>query len=234
MLLCFRKQVFLKTQVMYVSGIEGHQYGIKLKSLQAIHEDHGFVVPGNSQVPHHAFFLCLDQCLQSSVLSEDLINLVLPLHIMELPHIQVVGLEAVQALFQQSHGSIIASIMGLGRYPHLFAPGVQYTANVLLADPASVGCGGINIIYSQVNGAVDHLLRLLLGSFLLQGGLSTEAEDPYFESGLPECIGWHGQVGSLIVGVLTFQFLQIEFTLGRSAMKRVSNSHRGCSSNSCT
>lgn len=57
----------------------------------------------NTQVPYNAFRSGLFQCFYGSVGSEDLINLVLPLHVMQLPEVEMIGLKILKAFFQKAH-----------------------------------------------------------------------------------------------------------------------------------
>ncbi len=79
----------------------------------------GIGVAGDPKVLHDTLLPGLEEGMDGAVVGEDLIQLLHSADVVQLPEIQMVGLEGVQALFQELERSVPGPVVGLGGQEHL-------------------------------------------------------------------------------------------------------------------
>src|SRR6185436_1665443 len=157
---------------------------------------------GNPQVADQFLFPGLHQGLQSATLGEGGVQVGPAADVMELPEVEVVGLQALEAALEQSQRAIAGPVIGLaGQEDFLPAP-LQGLAVIVLA--RTIERSRVAVIDPQVQGAVDDGHRHLAGhpAGMLEGGLPPQREDRRRIAGAAE-----PALGDFLVGRLCAQRL---------------------------
>jgi hypothetical protein len=119
---------------------------------------------------------------------------------MDLPEVEMIGVEALQAVLQQAQRAVAAAIVGLARQERLGAPRLENLAEVVLARP--VQRRRVAIVHPEVEGAMDdpHRLPSGGGAALLEPRLSPEGEEGDLMSRAPQRTLRHRRRGRGSVG----------------------------------
>ena len=89
-------------QVVRVGGVQRHQDRVEVEPLQPLHQDLRVEVAGDAEEAHHLLVAGLLERLDRAVLSEDLVELLVALDVVQLPQVQVIGLAAACRLCSSS------------------------------------------------------------------------------------------------------------------------------------
>src|SRR3990170_993077 len=124
--------------------------------------------------------------LDGAIRSKNLVQVILATDAMELPCIKVVCLKVFQRLLEQSHGAIVAAIMGLAGEVNLLSASLHHFPDIGFADSPTVSCGGVNVVYAKIEGAMDDSNRLVFSTRLFERCLAAQTKQPHIMSGFPK------------------------------------------------
>ena len=93
----------------------------------------GPVVAGDAEVAHDLLLLHFEQRFHRAALGEDLVHVVGSADVVQLPQIDVIGLEQLQRLLDHPHRAVARALLGLGREERLVAALRHHLADILLA-----------------------------------------------------------------------------------------------------
>ena len=143
--------------------------------------------------------LHLDEGFHGSALGEDGVDVFGEADVVELPEIDVVGVEELEGLFDHAQGAFAGALLGLGGEEGLVAAGLHDAADVLLAPAvgAAVDGGGVDVVDAEVEGSLDDGDGVVEVVGFFERGLAAEGEDADFVAGLAEVARGHGGCGCL-------------------------------------
>ena len=133
-------------------------------------------MPGDTNMPDHALRFCLLHRFDRAIARKNLLQLILPLNIVQLPCIEMIGLQVLQTLFEQPHRTIIGNVVRLRGEPNLTASTFHDPANIDLTLAFPVGSSCTYIINSQVDCPVNDFFRCIFCSRHFKRGLSSQAK----------------------------------------------------------
>ena len=145
-------------------------------------------------------------------LREDLLDLVVAHDVVQLPEVEVVGLEQPQALLEQAQRPVARAVVGLAREEHFLAPRRHDLADEGLADAvelpslpggvarAAVGGGRVDVVHAQVDRAVDDGNRHVVLVGLFERRLAAQAEEAHLVARASESPFGHGRRGGVEPG----------------------------------
>ena len=196
-----RQQLVVEAVVVRVGGVHGHEDAVEVVAVDALDQRFGPVVAGDAEMPHHLLLLHLEQRFHGAALGEDLVDIVLRADVVQLPEVDVIGLEQLERLLDHAHGAVARALLGLGGEEGLVAALGHDLADVLLAPALRAAVDGrrVDVVDAQVEGALDdgHGDVEVVG--LLERGLAAEREDADFVAGLAQIARGHGAVGARIL-----------------------------------
>jgi hypothetical protein len=143
-------------------------------------------------IPRKRTIFC-SRAFSSAVFGEEGVELLLGLNVVQLPQIEMVGVELLQAGLEEFHRAIVGAVVGFAGEPHFVAAGLHHLSYVLLAPlirPA-VSSRRVDVVDAQVNRAIDEGDRFLFLVGLLDGGLPAQAEDAGPVACFPEIAHGH-------------------------------------------
>ena len=188
------QQLLLEAEVVRVGGVDGHQYLIKGEAANALQQHAGIGVSGDAEEAHHLLLAGFDEGFDGSALGEDAVHVVLRGDVVELPGVEVIGVEQLQALFEQAQRTVAGAVVRLAGQVGFAAAALHHLADVALAPTvgAAVLRGGVNVVDAEIEGALDdgHGDGGVVG--LLDGGLPAEREDSGTVAGFAQVAGGHG------------------------------------------
>ncbi len=133
----FGQDVSFKAAEGRVAAIERHLHGIEGKIVrQHFQMDFGIFVAGESDEADFALLLGGEQGFGSAVRSEDQVGIVFVDHFVNLPEIEMIGLQAAKRFFQHAHGDFLIASVGadLGHHESLIPLSFQRFAEALFAE----------------------------------------------------------------------------------------------------
>jgi uncharacterized membrane protein len=181
--------------VVRVGGVHGHQNRVEGMAVDALHQRVGAVVAGDAEMAHDLLLLHFEQRFHRAALGEDFVHIGHGADVVQLPEVDVIGLEQLQRLLDHAHGAVAGALLGLGGEEGLVAAVGHHLADVLLAPAlgAAVDRRGVDVVDAEVERALDdgHGDVEVVG--LLERGLAAEREDADLVAGLAEVAGGHGR-----------------------------------------
>jgi hypothetical protein len=135
----------------------------------------------------------LDERVDRPVGGEDLLHLLHLGEVVDLPEVDVVGLEELERLLEQLERAVSGPVVGLRREERLRAPMLHDLPDVALA-PAlrtAVPRRGVDVVDPDVERFLHdgNRYRLVVGPF--DSGLPPEAEEPDPVASAPQVACWH-------------------------------------------
>ena len=131
----------------------------------------GSLVAGEADVAHLARFFGLVQRLDHAALGKVPLGVVVVDALVDLPQVEVVGLQALQRLFELPQAHLLVAAVGadLGHQEDLVAPPLESLAHPLLALAVVVLPGVVEEVHAGVDGLVND------GDGFLEGGSVAQA-----------------------------------------------------------
>ncbi len=105
---------------------------------------------------------------------------------MQLPEVEVIGLQQTKALLEQAQRAVPCAVVRLGGQEHLVTPGRHDLADVGLRDPTAVGGGRIDVVHAEVERSIDDGDRFVVSAGSLQRRLTAETEQSHVVPGAAE------------------------------------------------
>ena len=130
--------MFDKAVLMLVCRVERHQERIERIVIDGLNEDERIIMSGYPQKAYNALVSGFLKCFNCSVFGEDSICVLFGLDVVQLPAIEVVGLQPLKAALQQTHGPIIAAIMRFSCQVHFVPPIFHYWSDVLFTFASAI------------------------------------------------------------------------------------------------
>jgi hypothetical protein len=131
---CARAQQLLREAVvMRVGGIHRHQNRIERMPMDRLDQCVGPVVPRDPQIAHDFLVARLEQRFHGSALGEDLVDIRHRANIVQLPQVNVIGLEQLERSFDHAHRAVARPLFRLGRQKRIAAAVLHHFPDVLLA-----------------------------------------------------------------------------------------------------
>jgi len=139
----------------------------------------------------------LDEGFHGSTFGEDGFDVLREADVVELPEIDVVGVEELEGLFDHAKGGFTGALLRLGGDEGFVAAVLQDAADVLLAPAlgASVDGGGVDVVDTEVEGALDDGDGVIEVIGFFECCLTAQGENAYFVAGFAEIAGGHGGQG---------------------------------------
>ena len=159
---------------MDVGRIEGHQHGIEVEPAHRFEQDGRIVVAGQAQEPDAPLLAGLDEGLEGPAAAEDRAQVAGCAQVVELPEVQVVGVQPVQALLQQPERAVAGAIVRLGREEHIAATLAQRGA--IVVEAPRIGWRRVAVVHTLVQRPVDHGHRLGHPAMSPEHALAPEGE----------------------------------------------------------
>src|SRR3954451_6540660 len=110
---------------MLVSGIEAHQDVVKRESANALAQRVRTMMSRDAEKSHHFLVSRLQQSFHGSAFREDLIYIRLGADVMELPYVDVVGLQQSKRFLDHAHRSIARPFFRLRGHERFVAASLQ-------------------------------------------------------------------------------------------------------------
>jgi len=124
--------------------------------------------------------------LAGTVLAAQLLELPQPAEEVVLVQVEVVGLQAAQALLEQRHGAVVGVVVALGGQKDLAAALAHHGADVQFAGPVAVQGGRVHIVDAQIQRPVHDGDGLLVAVVPGDGEQSPQAVDGDLAAGLAQ------------------------------------------------
>ena len=179
---------FAKRHAVDIGRIEGDQHGIEFEFLHRGQQNRGIVVAGNAQVTHAALGPGLQEGFHGPALAEDPGKIILAAKVVQLPEIQVIGVQPPQAVVEKPERPIVGAIVGLGGQEDRGAMFAQGQA--VIVHTAGVGGGSFEVIHALLQGTLDHGDGLGFPAMRSQDALAAEAENRDGLTGTTQRAAW--------------------------------------------
>ena len=143
---------------MRVEGIERHLHGVERKSgVQHLEMDAGIFVAGKADEAHFALLLRFAQGFGGAIRANEQLGIVVEGDAVDLPQVEMIGLQPAQRLFQHLHGeaSVAAVRADLGHQEDFVAAALQALAHPVFGFAAVV----FPAVVEERDAAVDGLLN---------------------------------------------------------------------------
>lgn len=189
-----------------VKAVQGHLHGIEGEIVpEHFQVDGGVLVAGEADEAHFALLLRLEQGFGGAAGGEDELGVVEIDDLVDLPDIEVIGLQTAEGILEHAHGHGLAPAVGadLGHEHGLVAPAFQRGAEARLAFAVVIFPGVVEEIDAGLEGLMDDLFR----DFRVGRGAemkSAQAESGDLQAGFAEGLFRDGDAGGL---GLAFAFL---------------------------
>lgn len=191
----FGEDVGDEALVVGVHEIDGHLDGFPaVEAAEEFEVDGGVVVAGEADVADFALFFGLDEGFEGAIGAEDLIGFVVAGDLMDLPEVDVIGVEAFELFLESGHGFGFGVFLEFGHQDDLLAFGAgEGFAEDAVAFAFVVVVGGVEEVDAEIAGAGDDAETFLfaLGEHVSAAkGKSGDMETAAAEGG-----GGHGGFG---------------------------------------
>ncbi len=135
-------------------------------------------VAGDAEVAHHLLFLRLPQRFHRAALREYRVHVLHQADVVQLPEIQMIGLQQLQGFFDHAQAAIARALLGLAGEECLRAAPLHHRADVALAPAfrASIDRRSVDVIHAQIERPFHNRHRDGFVVPALQRGLPAEAE----------------------------------------------------------
>ena len=111
---------------------------------------------GKTDVAHLSLLLCFDKGLERAVRAEDLVDLLMPAHLMTLPEVKVIRIHALQGQFELAHCAVAIADLGLAHEQHFVAQVAGKRLAVgFVARTIVVLVGAVEEIHAEIDGPVN-------------------------------------------------------------------------------
>ena len=97
-----------------VGGVHGHEDGVEVVAIDGVDEGFRAVVAGDAEVTDDLLVVHLDESFHGSALGEDRVDVFGQADVVELPEIDVVGVEELERLLDHAEGAVAGALLGLG------------------------------------------------------------------------------------------------------------------------
>ena len=94
------EELFGEAVVEPVGGVESHEDGVEGEAANAFHEGFGAEAAGDAEIADHLLFVGLLEGFDGSAFGEDLVDVFLNAYVVELPGVDVVGVEELEGDFE--------------------------------------------------------------------------------------------------------------------------------------
>jgi hypothetical protein len=192
-----RQHVALERPIARVEGIDWHLHRVKVKSaIEHFEMDRRIFVAGEADEAHLALLFGGRERLQHSVGVVCLVGIVIVNDLVDLPHVEVVGLEAGERLLKHLHGNILLAAMctNLGHDDRLVAFTLECGAHPLFAHAPVILPRVVKEVDAVIDCLGDHLV-----DFQLTGG-GTEVIAAHSDDRHVEISASHRPLGYLKAG----------------------------------
>ncbi len=124
----------------------------------------GILVSRKSDRAYLALLLGLQQRLRRAARSKDQVRIVFVDHLMDLPQVQMVGLQPPQRLFQLPHGNVFAAPMSadLGHHHSVLPLAFERCAHNFFTVPIVIIPGIVEEVDSRIHRNRDNLVGVFL------------------------------------------------------------------------
>ena len=126
-----RQYLPLEAAIAVVERVQRHLYGVEGKSaIEHCEMDGGIFVPRETNEANFALLLGCGERLEHAIRRIAFFRIVVVHHLVNLPYIEVIGLQASQRLLQHLHGDIFLTAMGtdLGHHDRFVALALECSA----------------------------------------------------------------------------------------------------------
>src|SRR5208283_264814 len=105
----------------------------------------------------HLLFLGLEEGLHGAALSEDGLDVLGLADVVELPEVEMAGVEQLERFFEHAQGTVASALLGLAGEEGFSTAALHDLADVALAPAVrtAVDGGSIDVIHAQVESALD-------------------------------------------------------------------------------
>ena len=141
--------------LMLVGRVERHQERVKRIVIDGLNEDEGIIMSGYPQKAYNALVSGFLKCLNCSVFGEDFVSVLFGLDVVELPAIEVVGLQPPQAVIQVCQRALVVAITDLSHEENLVTAISNGLAHHFLAVTVVV----IPAVVEERQAVVDRLMH---------------------------------------------------------------------------
>ena len=144
------KELFGEAVVEPVGGVEAHEDGVEGEAADAFHEGFGAEAAGDAEIADHLLFAGLLEGFDGSAFGEDLVDVFLNAYVVELPGVDVVGVEELEGDFEVFECGVAGALFGFAGDEDLIAVALEGFAEILLAPAigAAVDGGGVEVVDS--------------------------------------------------------------------------------------
>ena len=127
---------------MRVGGVHRHEDGVEVVAVDRVDEGLGAVVSGDAEIAHHLLLLHVEQRFHRAALGEDLVHIVHRADVVQLPEIDMIGLQQLERLLNHAHRSIPRALFSLGGEKCFLPPRLHHPTNILLAPAVGAAVNG--------------------------------------------------------------------------------------------
>src|SRR5258708_4708640 len=124
---------------MHIGGIESDQNRVEAESAHAFEQNGRIVMTGQAQETHPALRAGLQERFEGASFGEDAVEVVLSPQIVQLPEIEMIGVQSAQAVVEKAQGAVPRTVVSLGSKEDLAAALAKGSAVIIHA--AGVGRG---------------------------------------------------------------------------------------------
>jgi hypothetical protein len=146
---------------------------------------------GDADVAHDPLATCRDERLDRAAGGEDRVDLLHAREVVDLPQIQVIGLQRLERLVQQPTRAVTRAVVCLAGEKRLAPPALHDLPDVALRHAATVARRGVDVVDAEIERPLHDRDGYGLVVRLLDGRLPAEAEEPHRVAGLAQVARGH-------------------------------------------
>ncbi len=124
-------------QAMDIGRIECDEHGIEVEPAHGFEQDGRVVMPGQAEEPDASLGTRLDKRLECTATAEDHLEVARSSQIVQLPQVEVVGAQPLEAFIEKPERAIAGAVVGLGGKEDLAAALAQ--GGTVVVEAAGVG-----------------------------------------------------------------------------------------------
>ena len=150
---CLDQYGLREWQAMDVGHIERDEHRIEVKPAHRFEKDGRVMVPGQAEKPDASLLARLDESLERAAAAEDQLQVVGGSQVVQLPKVEMVGTQPLEALVEQPERAVAGAVMGLGGEEDLAATLAQCGA--IVVEAAGIGRSRVAVGHALIERTVD-------------------------------------------------------------------------------
>src|ERR1039457_3421768 len=192
-----RNQLRREAVPVMICGVDAQQDRVERKTADTFHQCFRTMVSRDTQESNQFLIACLQERFHGAALAEHLVDVGHRADVVELPDVDMIGLEQPKRLIEHSERAIAGAILALRRDERFPSAALQDLPDVALTGAlgSAIDRRSVDVVDAQFERPLHDRYGDRIVIWPLEGGLSTKAEhcDPI--SRLAEIPGRHGSGG---------------------------------------